>query len=308
MVDVVAVGCVSVDDLLYVDAVPGPDGQTRIRGRDRQYGGLAATAIVAAARLGASCRFAGLLSADPAWQDVDAEFEREGIDVSWAPRDPGAGPIIATVIVSEEDGGRIILFDDSAGVGVSEDLDLRVLDDARVLLVEGHGIPGAVRAARAARARGVPVVADLEHLGHPLLGELVALSDHLVVPWDFARGWTGAATPDDALEALWSSDRDTVVVTCGARGSHARSRDEHAPWHQPAHAARIVDTTGCGDVFHGAYAAVLAGGASARERVRFASAAAALSAEGRGGRGALPERAQVQALIEANGTAAGLAS
>jgi sugar/nucleoside kinase (ribokinase family) len=300
MVDVVAVGCVSVDELLYVHAVPGPDGQARITGRERQYGGLAATAAVAAARLGASCRFAGVLSADPAWRDVDEDFRREGVDVSWAPRRPDAGPILATVIVSE-DGGRIILFDDGAEVGASEDLDLRVLDDARVLLVEGYGIPGAVRAARGARERSLPVVADLEHLGDPALAELVALTDHLVLPWDFAAGWTGATTPQDAVDALWSSDRDTVVVTSGASGCHARSREDATPWHVPAYPAHVVDTTGCGDVFHGAYAAALSRGATAGERVRFASAAAALSAAGRGGRGALPGRAEVEALIEASG-------
>ena len=53
--------------------------------------------------------------------------------------------------------------------------------------------------------------------------------------------------------------------------------------HQPAFKIKAIDTTGCGDVFHGAYAAALARGMSAPERIRFASAAAALKAEKSGG-------------------------
>jgi sugar/nucleoside kinase (ribokinase family) len=59
-----------------------------------------------------------------------------------------------------------------------------------------------------------------------------------------------------------------------------------------------VDTTGCGDVFHGAYASALARGLSLAERVRFAAAAAALKATRPGGQAGIPTRPEVEAFLQ----------
>jgi len=59
----------------------------------------------------------------------------------------------------------------------------------------------------------------------------------------------------------------------------------------------VVDTTGCGDVFHGASAVALARGFDTLERIRFAAAAGAICATGRGGRGRLPTEKDVAELI-----------
>jgi sugar/nucleoside kinase (ribokinase family) len=153
------------------------------------------------------------------------------------------------------------------------------------------------RAAAAARARGIPRVADVESDADPAVHGLLALVDHLVLPWGFAQRWTGEEDAAAAVAALWGPDRDTVVVTDGPRGCWYRSGEDPAVHHVPAFAVRVVDTTGCGDVFHGAYAAGLAFGLAAGPRVAFAAAAAALAATGRGGRGALPARAAVEELL-----------
>ena len=67
--------------------------------------------------------------------------------------------------------------------------------------------------------------------------------------------------------------------------------------HQPSFDVPVVDTTGCGDVFHGAYAVALARGFDTVERVRFAAAAGAICATGRGGRGRLPTERDVAELL-----------
>ena len=64
--------------------------------------------------------------------------------------------------------------------------------------------------------------------------------------------------------------------------------------HQPALTVETVDTTGCGDVFHGAFAAALVEGQSVPEAVRFATVAAGLKATGRGGQAGIPNRAAVE--------------
>jgi sugar/nucleoside kinase (ribokinase family) len=67
--------------------------------------------------------------------------------------------------------------------------------------------------------------------------------------------------------------------------------------HQPAFPVAVVDTTGCGDVFHGAYAAGLVRGLGVMERVRLAAAAAALKATRPGGQAGAPTLAEVEQFL-----------
>ena len=115
-----------------------------------------------------------------------------------------------------------------------------------------------LRAAKIARCAGIPVVADLESDADPLFPALLAEIDHLILSRDFAARLTGCGEPAAATAALWTPQREVVAVTCGAAGCWYLSRENPGrPQHQPALAVEAVDTTGCGDVFHGAYAAAL---------------------------------------------------
>lgn len=76
-------------------------------------------------------------------------------------------------------------------------------------------------------------------------------------------------------------------------------RDDRVCRHQPAFPVEVIDTTGCGDVFHGAYAAALAWGDSLPKRVVLASATAAIKATRRGGQTGIPHLAEVKRLIAA---------
>jgi sugar/nucleoside kinase (ribokinase family) len=143
-------------------------------------------------------------------------------------------------------------------------------------------------------------VADFERLpADQRFAELVDLADHPVASLEFARRWTGREHPGDAAGALWSSSRKAVVVTCGPDGCwYIGGADAPRPHHQPAMRVTVVDTTGCGDVFHGAYAAGLAQGLDLAQRVRLASAAAALKATRRGGQTGIPARAAVDRFLK----------
>jgi sugar/nucleoside kinase (ribokinase family) len=139
------------------------------------------------------------------------------------------------------------------------------------------------RAAQIARDAGAAVVSDLERDEWPGFEELLALVDHLIVNQAFAAKRTGCVEAAPAARKLWRPNRQAVVVTCGASGSWWIGDSSSEARHQPAYAVNAVDTTGCGDVFHGAYVAALARGLELEERVRIASAAAALKATRPGG-------------------------
>jgi sugar/nucleoside kinase (ribokinase family) len=169
------------------------------------------------------------------------------------------------------------------------------------LFIDHFGVEGMTWAVRVAREAGVPVVADFERGEMPGFPDLLALVDHLIVSSEFAAWATGVGSPAEAAAQLWNADRRAVVVTCGAEGAWYVAGAGPAR-HQPAFAVSAVDTTGCGDVFHGAYAAALVRGLDVGERVRFASAAAALKATRRGGQAGAPTLEQVETFLPGQGT------
>ena len=301
--DVLGLGAVAVDDILFLKEFPRPDTKTAVLRRERHPGGLAGTALVAARRMGRSCSYAGCLGEDALSLFILEKLEAEGISVDHVVRRPGTQPFYSTILVDTARLTRTILFDSSGVVGADPSgPSADYLRSCRVLLVDHAGMQGMVRAARIARAAGIPIVADFERRGEPLQEEIVSLSDHLVLPLDYALERTGAADAASSVRALWDKDRAAVVVTGGAQGAWYASREEpDRVCHQPAFRVSVVDTNGCGDVFHGAYAAALCEAMSMAERVRFASAVAALKATQPGGQQGIPTRAATDMFLVERG-------
>jgi sugar/nucleoside kinase (ribokinase family) len=269
----------------------------QIRRCERQCGGLTATALVAAARLGSRAAYAGTLGEDELSRFVCAQLAQEGVDVSLVRRRPDARPIHSIIIVDEGRLTRTIFYDLEAVYGAEPGWpDAGVIRAAGSLFVDHFGVEGMSWAARVAREAGVPVVADLERGEMPGFPELLALVDHLIVSHAFAALLTGEIELAVAATRLWRADRRAVVVTAGEEGCWYVTDDGPAR-HQPAFRVQAVDTTGCGDVFHGAYASALVRGLAIPDVIRFASAAAALKAMRRGGQAGIPDRREVEALL-----------
>ena len=289
---VIGFGALSVDDIFYVDA-PLQAGKGRVLRRTRAFGGNVATALVAVARLGGAASFVGWLNASPD-DEVVAELQASGVRIDDAPRAAECQPIRATITVGS-DGDRFIAYDDDVRLGTAPDLPDAILTAAGALLIDGYAIRSCDVVHRA-RALGVPVIADIEWTAGDATEALLAVSDHMVLPLGFARRQTGREHPRDVLEALWTDTRSAVILTDGAEGAYLLEGGDR-PQHLPAHPVAVVDTTGAGDCFHGAYAHALVQNRSIRDCVRFAAAAAALSVGGRGGREALPAAGNVERLL-----------
>jgi sugar/nucleoside kinase (ribokinase family) len=268
-----------------------------IERRERQCGGLAATALVAAARQGALCAYAGALGDDEDSAFVRAALSREGIDVSVSPRQSGAGPIRSTIIVDQAAHTRNIFFQRPAIVGAMPGTPgEQQVRATRVLFVDHYGGSATVSAQELARNAGIPVVADLERDDMPEFVEILSRCDHLIISQKFAAHLTGCAEPASAAAAL-GPHRQVVIITSGPDGCWAVARGEARPRKYAAYPADVVDTTGCGDTFHGVYAAELARGTDLPERVRRASAAAAIKAGCHGAQKGVPNRAAVETFL-----------
>ena len=288
-------GASAIDDIVYV-AQGLEAGKGKVLRREQDYGGNVATALVAAARLGGRAGFIGWL-ADPPGRDASAaDLERHGVDIAFAPRRPDAAPIRSTIIVAP-DGERFIAYDDDVPHGTSDQLGDEVLAPARVLLVDGYAIHSLAVVARA-RALRLAVVADIEWCAGPATERLMDSADHLVVPFGFAKSFTGEQDAGAMLSRLWSDERAAVILTDGPRGAYLRQRGDDTLWHVPAYPVQPVDTTGAGDCFHGAYAVALAEGKTPLDGVLFSTAASAIAVTGRGGRKALPDRRRCFAMLD----------
>ena len=278
--DVLGLGCTAVDDVVCVPHFPAADEKVRVERSFRRSGGLTGAALVTAARLGARAAYAGRLGTDEHSGYIVEDFRREGVDVSHVPRSPKAGVVRSTIIVGAATGSRNIFFEIRGLLGAHDSLPAaQVIRASKVLFIDHYGMRGNLRATRIARSAGVAVVADFEEDTVPLFQEVLDQVDHLILSEGFALGITRESSAARAALRLWRADRAAVIITCGAKGCWSVSASSGPKaCHHPAFRVRAADTTGCGDVFHGAYAASLARGEPLPDRIRFAAAAAALKA------------------------------
>lgn len=299
--DVLGLGIVAVDDLIMVDNYPQPDSKMRGLGEIRQGGGLTGTALVAGARLGGKCAYAGMLGTDELSNWTVAELEREGVDCSLTLRSSDVKPYHAIIIVDINHHTRTIIFtDEGVKIRPKETIDEDYVSKAKVILIDQLGIDVMLHTTLLAKKLGVPTVADIEREDHPQTKELINHIDHLILSTSFAGKLTGKTDPIDQVKALHNG-RACTAVTAGIKGCYYTTKaDKEKVYHQRAFKVQTVDTTGCGDVFHGAYAVGIAWGWDVPKCIRFASAVSALKATKAGGRAGIPDLETVEKFLSGN--------
>jgi sugar/nucleoside kinase (ribokinase family) len=298
--DVVGLGVSTVDIVSLVDHFPTGEEIQRAEDMTIQGGGPVATAIAALARLGARTAMLDAIGDDWRGGLILAEFDRAGVSTEHIRRCHGASSATACLLVRRPDGARTIVFLPGTTPELEiADLPREVIESARALHVNGRHGQACLQACRWARQAGVLVSFDGGAGRYrEEMRRLVPLSDVCIVARQFAEQYTAETDIPAALSRLRSEGPQVVAVTDGLRGSWVESQDG-ARFHQPAFpVADLVDTTGCGDAYHGAFLFGLLQGLRLEAVAAFASAAAALNARHLGGRAGLPTRAQVEAFLD----------
>jgi sulfofructose kinase len=290
---VLGIGQSSLDAVGVLARLPRPGEKLELRDWRELPGGQVATAVLACARLGLRCAYAGSVGDDPAAQAVLAPLARAGVDLAGVRRVAGAPTRRALVLVEEGSGERTILAYRAAALALRPaDLDRRAVATSRALLLDAEDPEAARWAAGVAREAGVPSILDVDRCDRERLA-LARLVDFPIVSQGFAEQFSGDASPDEALRALADAGARMAVVTRGERGAVARFEGRSCSL--AALRVAVRDTTGAGDVFRGAFAWGLLQGWSPEAVVRAANAAAGLSCRGLGAQGALPDAAEVAA-------------
>lgn len=259
-----------------------------------------ATAVLALARLGARCAYAGAVGEDAEADTVLAPLLRAGVDCSAVKHVAGGRTRRALIHVAPDSGERHVSPERDPRVGLApEDLDRSLIESARALLIDAEDPEASLWAARAANAAGIPVALDADRYG-PALEALLPVVDFPIVSHEFAEAFSDGSVRE-ALRVLAAGARHMAVVTLGPDGAIAMTRDGDRVLESPAPAVEALDTTGAGDVFHAAFIWGLLQGFGASRVLRVANAAAALSCRALGAQGGLPDTRELAAFLETAG-------
>lgn len=295
--DVLGIGVAAVDDLIFVEHFPQPDVKMPIKDKQRQGGGLVATALVTAARLGSRSAYCACLGKDELSFYTLNELQRAGVDCSTVQIVEGARPFHSIVIVDLSKGSRTILYycegymEPDPGQITGE-----LVRECKVLLIDSFALKTGIHAAQLAHAYHIPVVADVELPFVPEMDRFISQVDHMIIGTALGATLTGKDDPEEMVQELASTRRACTVVTAGDRGCwYAEGRGKVR--HYPAFKIQVVDTTGCGDVFHGAYATAVALGEDVSRAIAIASASAGLKATRPGGRAGIPDMVTVKEFL-----------
>ncbi|EAB6843622.1 sugar kinase [Salmonella enterica subsp. salamae] len=294
MVRIACVGITVMDRIYYVEGLPTEGGKYVAKRYTEVGGGPAATAAVAAAKLGAQVDFIGRVGDDDTGNSLLAELESLGVNTRYTRRYTQAMSSQSAIMVDAK-GERIIVNYPSPDLLPDADW-LNDIDfsqwDVVLADVRWHG--GAKQAFTLARQAGVMTVLDGDITPQDI-SELVALSDHAAFSEPGLARLTGMSETIDALKKAQTLTNGHVYVTRGSEGCNWL--EKAAVRHQPGFTVEVVDTTGAGDVFHGALAFGLASGYAIEDAVRFASGVAALKCTRPGGRAGIPDCEQTRSFL-----------
>jgi sulfofructose kinase len=297
---VICVGHTALDRTFYVDR--WPTGSAKIAARDYREcgGGMAANAAVAIARLGGAAEFWGPTGDDREAGIMADELARAGVDLAGFVRVPGRRSSVSTILVDAHGERLVVGFRSDALREPPDALPWGRLSHARVLLADVRWPEGAAAALCRARAAGLTTVLDADVAPADVLTRLVYVADHVLFSAPGLQAFRPGEEPAAALRAALAAGASVAGVTQGERGClWCEATDPHRLHAAPALAVDVVDSTGAGDVFHGAYALGLAERWPVHRAVRFACVAASLKCRGAGARASIPDRHAVEARLRA---------
>lgn len=300
MKKIVGIGACVADTLFTVPYFPKEDTKLRAASSKQAGGGPAATGLVAASKLGAQAAYIGVLSDDAGGKFLKSDFEKYGVDTSLIDIKPGFRSFTSVLWLSEQSGTRTCVFDkgDLPPLMLSNEQKNAVIG-ADLLMIDGNEMSGALEAVKTARENGTKVLYDAGGL-YDGVESLLRYTDILIPSEEFALGITGCGTAEDAAEALSEKYRpEAVVITQGKRGGFLY--DGGKVINYPAYPAKVVDSNGAGDVFHGAFAAAVIKGYDYLKCCHFASAVSALKCTGIGARESTPDFETVTKYLKENG-------
>ncbi len=295
-VDLVGVGLNATDTLIQLPEFPARGSKMEYGAASVMPGGQVATAVVACQTWGLSTRYVGKLGDDDAARLHREAFARAGVEAQLITVAGGVSP--QSLILVDGGGERTVLCRRDERVALQpEELDRAWVENARILLVDGHDTAAATQAAGWARAAGILVVADLDEI-YPGVDGLIANIDYLIVSRDFPCRLMDDSNLERALRRMQLRYRCRLTAaTLGAGGVLAWDGKQFLS--RAAYRVPVADTTGAGDIFHAGFIYGLLQGWPLERQLDFSCAAAAMNCMAAGARGGIQRVDAVENLMGA---------
>jgi sulfofructose kinase len=296
VVDVVGVGLNATDTIIRLPHYPGFNSKVEFHVSEVLLGGQVATAVTACARWGLKIRYVGKIGDDSYGALQKKTMADTGVEAHWLVV-PNCQSQSSFILVDEGTGERTVLWKRDPRLELLPgEMERDWVTRARLLHVDGHDCKSASTAACWARAAHIPVTADLDNL-YPGVEALLENVDYAITSRDFPSRVIGENDLLASLPAMAARfGCRLTAATLGADGVLAWDRERFH--YSPAFDLKPVDTTGAGDVFHGAFAFALLRGDDLPRALEFSNAAAGLGCMAMGARGGIASLGEIERLAQ----------
>jgi len=296
MFDVVGAGLNATDTLLKVPHFPAYGGKVAFHGESYSVGGQMATAMVTCARLGLRAKYIGTVGDDERGRIQLESLRTSGVNIDDVRQRANCSNQSAYIVIDESTGERTVFWSRPDCLTLTpEEITPELITCARMLHLDAHDTAAMERAARIARQHAIPVTLDVDTVYAGLDGLLSAV-DYMIASSEFPARFTGIEDPFEALAAIERRFSMRLAgMTLGAHGALAYTEGRFA--YAPAFVVDCVDTTGAGDVFHGAFCYSVLQQMPIAEALGFSCAMAALNCTAVGARGHIAAAEEARDLL-----------
>ncbi|HDH88454.1 MAG TPA: sugar kinase [Desulfobacteraceae bacterium] len=294
-IQVIGLGQACLDYLGRLTVYPEEDSKRELLDLHIQCGGPASTSLVTLSRLGIRTSFLGSVSDDSRGIEIVKGLNNEKVDSAFLKITPGYTSQFAFIAITESGNRTIFWHRGSVPHLKPGDVNLSPFSNAKILHIDSLMIEAAQEAAQQAKNMGLTIVMDAGTMREGSQ-ELISMVDVLIASEGFAEPLVGdAAPPEKALEVLRALGPKEVIITLGSKGSIGLSGKKIN--FQKAFPIDAVDTTGAGDVYHGAYIYGMLQKWNMQKCMRFASAASALKCRHIGARKGIPHLEEIKEFM-----------
>ncbi len=252
--------------------------------------------MVTCAKLGLRSKYIGTIGDDERGRVQMQSLEGSGVNMDHVQLRTGCPNQSAYILIDQSTGERTVFWNRPDCLAISpQEITEEQITCARMLHIDGHDTAAVGHAAQIARAHGIPVTVDVDTI-YAGFDKVLPYVDYLIASSEFPGRWTKVEDPFQALSTLQKEyGMKVAAMTLGAHGSLALIDGEFV--YSPAYVVNCVDTTGAGDVFHGAFCYAVLQDMPTAEALDFSNAMAALNCTAIGARGGIKTEGEVRQLM-----------
>jgi sulfofructose kinase len=296
MYDCLGVGIIALDHLLVVDSYPASNTKNKIIEYAKQGGGPVPTALATLGKLGKKSALISKIGHDPAAEFLRNELEHFHVDTKYLSMDATISTPESFIIIDKRNGDRtVFLKKEKQACLKPQDVHQAILRNCSLVHMDGHDSEISIRIAEWAHDAKIPVSLDIGSY-RPIPDELLDKIDYAIVSESYADKALIPGDPLGSCRKLCERGIKIAGVTCGSKGCFFATAGESL--HQPAYRIDVKDTTGAGDVFHGAALYAILDGYDMKSTAKFASAAAALKCRTVGGKAGIADLNEINNFIQ----------